>query len=354
MSKVSQNKFGLRHAIVHHAKEHGIRDATRRFDCHRNTVRLWLRRYDAGERTLADHSKRPHHSPNRTPDSIEKTVVEARKKAPCFGAPRLIDAFGLKLGKGAAHRILRDKNLVRKPRRKHKRKADLRAIKAAHAPLTRLQMDTKYLTDIPNYYAPMTQLGLPRFQYTIRDESTGALFVAYASELSKTYATLAINGLLEHLKAHGVDPAQIQVRTDLGAEFDGDTVHYREDGFHRGIERLGATHRFNPPARPNANADVESSHNTIELEFFDIESFSSPAQFMTAASTYQHYFNFGRKNRSRANKTPAQLLREKAPHLSPRALLYPPVFLSHEVGQLLSGSPGRLARKAARFCPVWQ
>jgi hypothetical protein len=32
---------------------------------------------------------------------------------------------------------------------------------------------------------------LPRFQYTIRCESTGAKFVSYASELSKTYATLA-------------------------------------------------------------------------------------------------------------------------------------------------------------------
>ena len=340
MSKVSQNKFGLRHAMIHHAKEHGIRDAMRHFQCQRNTVRTWLRRYDAGEHSLADHSKRPHHSPNRTPDSIEKTLVQARLKVPCFGAARLIDAFGLKLGKGAAQRILRDKKLVRPRQRKHKRKADLRKIKAAHAPLTRLQMDTKYLTDIPNYYAPMQQLGLPRFQYTIRDESTGALFVSYASELSKTYATLAINGLLQHLKAHGIELAQVQVRTDLGTEFDGDSVHYREEGFHRSIERLGATHRFNPPARPNANADVESSHNTIELEFYDIERFTSPAQFMTAARTYQDFFNFGRKNRSRSNKTPSQLLHEKAPHISPRALLYPPVFLCHEVGQLLSGAPG--------------
>ena len=339
MSKVSQNKFGLRYAVVHHAKAHGIRAAMRHFQCHRNTVRTWLRRYDAGDHSLADHSKRPHHSPNRTPAHIEKTVVEARMKVPCFGAARLIDAFGLKLGKGAAHRILRDKKLVRPRPRKHKRKADLRKIKAAHAPLTHLQMDTKYLNDIPNYYAAMEQLALPRFQYTIRDESTGALFVSYASELSKTYATLAIDGLLAHLKAHGVDVAQVQVRTDLGTEFDGDTVHYREEGFHCSIERHGAAHRFNPPARPNANADVESSHSTIEQEFFDIESFSSPVQFMAAARTYQHFFNFGRKNRSRSNKTPAQLLREKAPHISPRALLYPPVFLCAEVGQLLSGAP---------------
>ncbi|MDR2513006.1 MAG: hypothetical protein LBD01_04350 [Puniceicoccales bacterium] len=79
---------------------------------------------------------------------------------------------------------------MRKRPRKHKRKADLRVIKAAHAHC------------------------LPRFQYTIRCKSTGATFVSYASELSKTYATLAITHMLEHLEIHGVDLKHV-VRTDL-------------------------------------------------------------------------------------------------------------------------------------------
>ncbi|MDR2512297.1 MAG: hypothetical protein LBD01_00600 [Puniceicoccales bacterium] len=40
----------------------------------------------------------------------------------------------------------------------------------------------------------------------IRCESTGAMFVSYAGELSNTYATLAITRMIEHLKIHGVDP----------------------------------------------------------------------------------------------------------------------------------------------------
>jgi hypothetical protein len=40
MSKISQNKFGLRHAPVHHALAHGIRAAQRHFHCSRNTARL--------------------------------------------------------------------------------------------------------------------------------------------------------------------------------------------------------------------------------------------------------------------------------------------------------------------------
>ncbi|MDR1281220.1 MAG: hypothetical protein LBK99_10415, partial [Opitutaceae bacterium] len=129
------------------------------------------------------------------------------------------------------------------------------------------------------------------------------------------------------------------VRTDLGSEFDGDTVHYRPDGFHRSITSLGALHRFNPPARPNSNADVESSHSTIEPEFFDLELFLDTASFIASASTYPHFFNFARKNRSRSNLAPADFLAMRSPLLPPRILLLPPVFLDSLLGQVLSGPP---------------
>lgn len=346
MSHACEDKFGLRHELVRYAKTHGLRAAVRQFGCARNTVRLWLRRWENGDDTLTDHSRRPHRQPKKTGEKTAQSVIAARKKAPCFGARRLVEMFELPVGKGAAHRILRDAALLRPRPRKHRRKADLRAIKAAHPPLCRLQMDTKYLNDIPHYWPQMQAQGLPRFQYTVRCEALGALFLAYGSELSKTYATLAQTRLLAHLRAHGLDLAQLEVRTDLGTEFDGDTVHYRPDGFHGALTASGATHRFNPPARPNANADVESSHATIESEFFDLENFAGPAHFLAAVTTYQHFFNFARKNRSRGQHTPAELLALRAPHLDPRILLLPPVILDDLVGQDLSGPP---ATPFARF-----
>jgi hypothetical protein len=62
---------------------------------------------------------------------------------------------------------------------------------------------------------------------------------------------------------------------------------------------------------------------------------------MTVAGTYQHYYNFARKNRSRANKTPVELLCEKALNLPPRVLLLHPCLLDAHTGQLLSGPPAR-------------
>ncbi|MDR1280314.1 MAG: hypothetical protein LBK99_05785 [Opitutaceae bacterium] len=161
---------------------------------------------------------------------------------------------------------------------------------------------------------------------------------ALAIWLSKTYATLAITRMLHHLRNHSVPLAQVEVRTDLGTEFDGDTVHYRPDGFHRSITAMGALHR-NPPARPNANADVESSLSTIEPEFFDLEHFHDTASFIASSSTYQHFFNFARKNRSRSNLAPADLLAMRSPLLHPSILLLPPVFLDSLMGQVLSGPP---------------
>ncbi|MDR2512896.1 MAG: hypothetical protein LBD01_03760 [Puniceicoccales bacterium] len=110
----------------------------------------------------------------------------------------------------------------------------------------------------------------------------------------------------------------------------------------------------NPPARTNCNADVESVHATIENEFFDLENFSARAHFIAMAGTYQHFYNFARQNRSRAKKTPAELLREKPPDLHPRILLLHPCLLDAHMGQLLSGpaaSPGNASFANNVFTP---
>src|SRR5690606_41048891 len=49
--KVEGSRFELRLELVRYAQEHGIREAARAFRASRNTVRLWLRRYEAGGRS---------------------------------------------------------------------------------------------------------------------------------------------------------------------------------------------------------------------------------------------------------------------------------------------------------------
>ncbi|MDR1497414.1 MAG: helix-turn-helix domain-containing protein [Puniceicoccales bacterium] len=89
MSRASQDLFALRHELVRYATVHGIRAAMRQFGCARNTVRLWLHRWQDGDDSFQNHSRRPHHQPARTPPSVEQTVVAARKKAPLLD-PRIL------------------------------------------------------------------------------------------------------------------------------------------------------------------------------------------------------------------------------------------------------------------------
>lgn len=321
--------FALRHHLVRFAREQGIKAAARHFQCARNTVRKWSRRFlELGNAGLRPLSRAPKSCPHKTPEPLEQRVVALRKKTPGFGARRLIEEFGLPLGHNATQRIINHHQLRRPPKRRHRRKNDLRAVKAAYAPFTRFQMDVKYLTDIPFYWPQMQKNGLPRFQYTLRELSCGAQFLAYSDELAKTYATLAVDRFLRHLQTHGLDTRQVTLTTDLGCEFDGDTVHYRPDGFHLTIEqRFGAQHRFNPPSCPNANADVESVHHTIETELYDAQHFDSCRDFFAKTATYQLWYNAARKNSSRGYKNPAQLLATKAPKLSPTIFLLHPIPL---------------------------
>jgi transposase len=307
-----KDKFGVRLAMVKYARTHGIRAAARHFSCSRNTIRHWKRCYDErGLKGLRDASRAPHSCPHKTSAYHERRVLEARRRVPCFGPRRLKDSFDLKPSLGAIARILRQRGLTKKPRRKARKKNDLRRVKQQYRAFERLQADTKPLYDIAAYWPQMRAHGLPRQQYTHRDVKSGALFIDYADELSTSYACMASRRILEHLGRHGVALSGMVLSTDNGSEYGGTERREREIGYHADMQRLGPRHRFLPPATPNAHGDVESSHSRIEQEFFDLEYFRSRRDFFEKITTYQHWWNFARPNYSKGGRTPAEILAEE-------------------------------------------
>ena len=330
MIRSQDHRFDWRLQLVMHAQQFGGRAAARAFRCSRNTVAKWLGRYQhrPGRAGLLEQSRAPKTCPHKTPSEVEQHVLAQRRRTPGFGAERLKREFELPCGISAIKRILRQHGLTRRPRRRHQRKRDLRAIKAAYQPFTQFQMDVKFLSDIPAYWPQMQRLGLPKFQYSIRELSCGAQFLAYAEEVSVTYAELAARRLLEHLQRHGIDPRRVLIQSDNGPEFDGTARHKHDRGFVHTIQTVfGAQHRFIPPGCKNAQADVETIHNTIETEFYDIERFQDRRDFLQKATTYQLWYNVARKNSSRDWKSPLDLLEQKAPKLDAAILLLHPVDL---------------------------
>lgn len=345
MIRARDKQYFLRLEVCKYARTHGIRAAARQFDCSRNTVRLWVRRYEAeGPSGLKERSRAPRTCPHKTSPAEERKILAARQQAPCFGPQRLRDAFGLKPSCSAIARILKEKGLTRKTKTKSKKKNDLRQVKARYQVFERIQADTKPLYDIALYWGQMKALGLPVQQYTHRDVKSGALFLDYASELSATYASLASSRVLEHLSRWHVPLEQIVLSTDNGSEYGGTERRERPIGYPALVRSFHVTHRFLPPATPNAHADVESSHRFIEDEFFDLELFRNRTDFFEKIRTYQLWWNFARPNYSKGKRTPAQIL--EAEGVNPAVLLLPPADLD----QLFKNT--RLPTEVGQYLPV--
>ncbi|MFC1806226.1 helix-turn-helix domain-containing protein, partial [Planctomycetota bacterium] len=324
MIRSKDHSFDLRKAMVRVAKARGIRAAAREFAVSRNTVRTWLRRFEAEHwGGLKSRSTRPKSSPNKLRRSAERRVLEARRLSG-FGAARLVEEFELPCGISATRRILREHALTRKPRKKHHKKNDLREIKKRLAPFQRLQIDVKALRDQPRYLPQAHLLGLPLSQFSVRDVRSGGMWLTYATETAAVYAHLTVRRLLRHLQACGVDLSQTLLQSDNGSEFKGNQLRLDGTLLADTVAVFGAQHRFNPPSCPNANADVESLHARIEPEFYDREDFSSLPDFLSKASLYQTYWNLGRPNRSKGRQTPWEILHALLPDVSVQSLLLPP------------------------------
>jgi len=355
------DRHWLHQKLVAYAREHGINAATREFGCTRHTVRKWLRRFIPGKpSSLAEQSRAPRRCPHKTPASLEGQIVKLRKQTG-FGAERLVREFDLKVSHNAVARIIRHHGLTRPRKKKPVTKRQLRTVKRAWKLFGQLSADTKFLQDIPCYWPQMMRLGLPRFQYTAREIVSGACFVAYADELSKTYAVFLAEQLSAHLALHGVDLSGLVWQTDNGGEFQ---ENKQERGLPSTVRALGSDHRFIPPKRYTWQSDVETVHRLVEDEFLDREQFRSRQEFFAKAHTYWSYFNLVRPNRNKEWQSPLQILKAQAPALTGALLHWKPLNLSlrhhaylpnpyhrgHDLPSYPSISSGSVAEMKRPFC----
>lgn len=336
-----RNPYDLRLKMVQYAKEHGNRPTARTFNTTVKTVRKWVGRHQRYNlEGLNSLSRAPKSCPHKTPEEVEERIVQLRERLPCYGAARLKRDFDIPCSRNAIHRILRDHNLVKKRRKKHKRKRDLREIKEQYRLFEQISVDTKYLSDIPNYWPQMRTMGLPKYQYTARDVRSGMLFLGYSTEQSAACACQFAEIISYHLRHFGVDLASVFWQTDNGSEFiGGKDSKGKRHGFGVTVERFGATHRRIPPKAYTYQSDVETVHRLIEDEFFHIESFSSMKDFIHKVSSYLLFFNVARKNSYKHDKTPLQIAKQINPNIDSKIALLLPIFFDILGGYHVPGFP---------------
>lgn len=334
--------FGVRLQMIRDALESGIKPAARLYSVSKNTVRKWLRRYHQGGTSLIkDISRRPHNTPHKTSESVEQEIIRHRKSKPYIGAKRLKRDFDIPCSHGAIHRIMKQNGLIGSRKKKKKKRINLRHIKDRFKAFQSNSIDTKHLKDIPMYLPQMRILGLPRYEYTFRDQKTGGVFLGYADELSLIHASIFADVIGEWFKRHGVDTKGSVWQHDGGSEFIGSWNAKGKSVFIKKIEYIGAEH-FQIP-KVTYNSDVESFHNTIELEFFDIERFRDRDNFFMKVTSYLWYYNISRKNCNRKDKSPLEILKETEKDINLQVLMLPALDLDELLNQKLKadlrGSP---------------
>jgi len=122
-------------------------------------------------------------------------------------------------------------------------------------------------------------------------------------------------------------------QTDNGSEYIGAWNAKESSCYTKAIEALdGQFHRTIFPGAHRMQSDVETIHNLMEMEFYEIESFQNRLDFFNKATCYQLFFNLHRPNSYKEHKSPWQLAQEKNPDLDKRLLMIPPVDLDQLFG----------------------
>ncbi len=322
-----QSSLMLRYQMVRFAMDHGISACAREYRTTRKTVSLWLRRYLEGgdPESLKNQSRVGQNHPLKTPAETAERIIEYRIKTKNkLGARRIVENLNLSCSAKTVHKIIRQNGLMDKPPTKWQRRKDMSLVRAQYRPFEKIQLDAKYLNDIPECYPAYVRGDMPKYLLTARDYKTGWLFMAYSNYLDDKATSIFAVYLLHHLREAGIDLARVTLQTDNGREFV-DRLHYSVTLFQQSVS-LAVNHDVIPPASPRFNSDVETFHKLVENEFLKIEDFTSLPRFFSLSTDYNIYFNFFRTNRNRMMKSPVQLLNDERSDLSPTKLMLLPIL----------------------------
>lgn len=132
----------------------------------------------------------------------------------------LKNQFNLPCSTWAIHLILKQSGRIKKRKKKHQERKDLRKLKARYKPFEKIQIDTKELRDIPQYWQYLALHNFTRFEYTARCVKTGACFIAFSYTNDSTSASIFAAIVANQLRRYGVKlKEEVTIQTDNGSEY---------------------------------------------------------------------------------------------------------------------------------------
>jgi len=274
------------------------RKAAEAFGLSVRTAAKWLRRFRLeGAAGLRDRSSRPHRSPQRTPENLQRRLLELRQKrltgleiAQTLGLPRAtVSRILRKAGVGR----LRSLQPPEPPRRyEHEHPGDL------------LHIDIKKLGRIvggPGHRAHgdrrIRKKGAGwEHVYVCVDDHSRLSYVEPLTDEDKQTAAGFLDRALAWYRASGVEPRRLL--TDNGRVF-------QSDLFRAVCQRASIRQSFTRSYRPRTNGKAERFIQTLLREWAYRRPYSSSAKRRKALPRWLHYYNFHRLHSSLGYKPPA-------------------------------------------------
>lgn len=268
----------------------------------RPTVSKWLKRFFLeGGAGLKNHSCRPHHSPNKTPEHVECLVLEIFQKTN-YGFRRIARDlkryYGIKLSHATVGAILKRHNrykpririTIRRTGRRYYNPLDF-------SPFAFFQVDVKELKDgdtlpaeVYVHFCELARKNVPMYQFTAIDVRTRIRFIAYGQEKSFANGWAFIVLVVLWVRSFGIK-GHIVLQSDWGDEWGGDEGK-KIGWMNRCLGSLEAEITRIQKGRKEQNGYVERSHRTDDEELyipFGLEMKDINSLFLIAYSWIKYY-----------------------------------------------------------------
>jgi hypothetical protein len=215
-----------RYRMVKCAIRNGISHAAREYKTNRPTVRKWVNKYNEALPTaksyedelnaLRNKSRLGQYHPNKLSIDDELKIIKMRGNTR-IGAYMIKDALGLTCSEKTIHKKLKQHGKIKKSVTRTQRKRDMSEMRKAVLPLTKFQIDVKYLNDIPNIYEDVIFGCIPKYQITVRDYKSGLTFIGYSYKNKSKNIAVFVHYVVWWLLMAGVDISKIHFQSDNGS-----------------------------------------------------------------------------------------------------------------------------------------
>lgn len=317
VSIMEQRREFVRLALLEGASR---RELCRRFGIHPDTAYKWLERWGAGDRHLADHSRRPHTSPQRTEAGLEEKVLSVRDLHPVWGArkiARCLERAGIEPpAVSTVHAILQRHGRIVPPPGGEKAQQRFER----EAPNLLWQMDFKGWVKLGNGVRchPLT---------VIDDHSRYVPCLKACGDQQNQTVQAHLQTTFQH---YGLPEAMF---VDNGSPW-GDASGRHWTRLRVWLLKLGIETIYSRPYHPQSRGKNERFHRTLYDEVFALKRFDGFAQVQRAFDRWREVYNFQRPHEALGLQVPADRYRP-----SPRPMPQRLPTIEYNAGEIVRTVP---------------